>query len=71
MCGGLLGSKPTPPPPLPAEPQKANKVDASAKAADKEKRRLRSGFGVQSTIATSPLGVTGTANTAGKTLLGS
>lgn len=71
MCKGLLGAPKTPaPPPLPPEPAKVNKPQATSLAGDKEKRRIRSGFGVQSTIATSGMGVTGGIQTAGKTLLG-
>lgn len=71
MCKGIMGGAPKmTAPPLPPEPAKIQKPEAAQLAGDKEKRRIRSGFGVQSTIATSGLGVTGGIQTAGKTLLG-
>lgn len=73
MCKALLGGAPKmpAPPPLPPEPAKVNKPQAASLAGDKEKRRIRAGFGVQSTIATSAMGVNSGLQTAGKTLLGS
>lgn len=71
MCKAIMGGAPKmTPAPLPPEPAKIQKPEAAALAGDKERRRIKSGFGVQSTIATSGAGVTAGIQTAGKTLLG-
>lgn len=72
MCKALTGAPKAPAvAPLPPEPAKVEKPAAMTQAADREKRKIRGGFGVQSTIATSGQGVTSGLQTAGKTLLGS
>ena len=68
MC--VFGSTPDPPEPTkpPAMPTEASQSVSQA-ADDERKRRLRA-KGVGNSILTSPLGVTGQANTTNKTLLG-
>lgn len=71
MCKAIMGGAPKmTPAPLPPEPAKVVTPQAAQQAGDKEKRRIKSGFGVQSTIATSGAGITSGIQTAGKTLLG-
>jgi hypothetical protein len=65
------GGTPSPPPPPPPPPEPPKMVDeAVVKARTDERKRAALAAGSAGTIKTSPQGLTDTANTAGKTLLG-
>lgn len=67
MCFAPSPPKPPPPPAPPAKDADPNVLQARTD----QQRRARASQGYGSTIATSPMGDTSSASTAGKVLLGS
>lgn len=68
MFGG--GETPPPPAPPPPPPNAPTMADAKVQQAGYNQSQGAKSAGLASTIATSAQGVTGSANTAGKSLLG-
>lgn len=67
---GPEGIAPPPPAPSPVDPVGVEEQAATGRAREEERRRARVSQGLESTILTSPLGLTGQANVRRKTLLG-
>lgn len=70
MCVAGPSAPSQPPLPPPRQPATPAQSTASAEARDREARRRRAAFGPSSTLLTGGSGVTGSANTGGKVLLG-